>query len=411
MPEEDMRVSRLPSKARVLLAGVLLSSVGNGLVLPYMFIYLHNVRGISSVLTGVIVGFGAIVALVTSPIIGNIIDHWGPKPVLIISLLISGIGYFEQSTVQTANRAFLVVSICAIGQSGMWPSQSAIATELTTDVQREKYFGAQFALLNLGIGIGGMVSSVFVSLTDPHTFEWLFRGDGISFIVYLFVVLFLKDVGHRTKLERIENSERSGGWSDVLQDRVFVKVWIVSTAAIFLGYAQLEVGFASFATLVAHVKPSNIAWAYAVNTIVIALFQLWVVKKLQRFDRAKSIAIAALLWLCAWVSLAFSGLIPGFAIIMIIICQLIFALGEMVWSPVMPSIVNQLAPAHLRGRYNSAFSGSWQIAAIIGPMVAGTLLGAGMHWIWIGILVFGLSLVSIFAVKLKLPIRRVEYPS
>lgn len=406
-----MKSEKLPLKARILLAGVLLSSIGNGLVLPYMFIYLHNVRGISSALTGVIVGFGAIVALFTSPIIGNFIDHWGPKPVLVISLLISGVGYFEQSTVQTASRAFLVVSICAIGQSGMWPSQSAIATELTTDVQRERYFGAQFALLNLGIGIGGMVSSVFVSLTNPRTFEWLFRGDGISFIAYLVVVLFLKDVGHRTKLERIANSERSGGWSDVLRDTVFVKVWIVATAAIFLGYAQLEVGFASFATLVAQVKPSNIAWAYAANTIVIAFFQLWVVKKLKSFDRSKSIAIAALLWMCAWVSLALSGLIPGFAIIMIIICQLIFALGEMVWSPVMPSIVNQLAPVHLRGRYNSAFSGSWQIAAIIGPMVAGTLLGAGMHWIWIGVLVFGLVLVSIFAVKLKLPIRQLEHPS
>ena len=406
-----MKSEKLPLKARILLAGVLLSSIGNGLVLPYMFIYLHNVRGISSALTGVIVGFGAIVALFTSPIIGNFIDHWGPKPVLVISLLISGVGYFEQSTVQTASRAFLVVSICAIGQSGMWPSQSAIATELTTDVQRERYFGAQFALLNLGIGIGGMVSSVFVSLTNPRTFEWLFRGDGISFIAYLVVVLFLKDVGHRTKLERIANSERSGGWSDVLRDTVFVKVWIVATAAIFLGYAQLEVGFASFATLVAQVKPSNIAWAYAANTIVIAFFQLWVVKKLKSFDRSKSIAIAALLWMCAWVSLALSGLIPGFAIIMIIICQLIFALGEMVWSPVMPSIVNQLAPVHLRGRYNSAFSGSWQIAAIIGPMVAGTLLGAGMHWIWIGVLVFGLVLVSIFAVKLKLPIRQLEHSS
>ena len=287
----------------------------------------------------------------------------------------------------------------------MWPSQSAIATELTTDAQRERYFGSQFALLNLGIGIGGIISSAFVSLTQPHTFEWLFRGDGISYFVYLIVALFLRDVGRRSKQERKENSERSGGWSEVLQDRVFVKVWIVATATTLLGYAQLEVGFASFATLVAHVKPSNIAWAYAANTIFIALFQLWVVKKLQKFDRAKSIALAALLWLGAWVALALSGLISGLAILMIIICQLIFAMGEMVWSPVMPSIVNQLAPIHLRGRYNSASANSWQIAAIIGPMVAGTLLGAGLEWVWIAGLVIGLATVSFFALRLKLPAR------
>ena len=398
--------NKLSCRTRILVLGVLLSCVGNGLVLPYMFVYLHNVRGIGSALTGTIVGFGAFVSLAVSPLIGNVIDHWGPKPVLLASLVVSGIGYAEQSTVHTAPRAFLVMSICAIGQSAMWPAQSAIATELTTDSQRERYFGAQFALLNLGIGIGGVISSAFVSLANPHSFEWLFRGDGISYFVYLGVALFLRNVGHRNKQERKENSERSGGWSEVLQDKVFVKVWIVATAAIFLGYAQLEVGFASFATLVAHVKPSNIAWAYAANTIFIALFQLWVVKKLRNFDRARSIAIAALLWLCAWVALAFAGLISGFAILMIIICQLIFAMGEMVWSPVMPSIVNQLAPVHLRGRYNSASANSWQIAAIVGPMVAGTLLGAGLQWIWIATLACGLALVSFFALRLKLPKRQ-----
>jgi MFS family permease len=406
MSPDKAVVAKLPAKAKILLAGVLLSAIGNGLVLPYLFVYLHNVRGISSALTGMIVGFGAFVSLAVSPMIGNFIDHWGPRPVLLASLVVSGVGYAEQATVHSLGRALLVISICAIGQSAMWPSQSAIATELTSDSQRERYFGSQFALLNLGIGIGGVISSAFVSLTNPHSFEWLFRGDGMSYFVYLVVILFLKDVGHRNKEERKENSERSGGWSEVFQDKVFVKVWLVATGAIFLGYAQLEVGFASFATLIAHVKPSNIAWAYAANTIFIAVFQLWVVKKLRNFDRARSIAIAALLWMGAWVALAFAGLISGLAIAMIIVCQLIFAMGEMVWSPVMPSIVNQLAPAHLRGRYNSASANSWQIAAIIGPMVAGTLLGAGLQWVWIGTLVCGLALVTFFALRLKLPARQ-----
>jgi len=406
MSPDKAVVAKLPAKAKILLAGVLLSAIGNGLVLPYLFVYLHNVRGISSALTGMIVGFGAFVSLAVSPMIGNFIDHWGPRPVLLASLVVSGVGYAEQATVHSLGRALLVISICAIGQSAMWPSQSAIATELTSDSQRERYFGSQFALLNLGIGIGGVISSAFVSLTNPHSFEWLFRGDGMSYFVYLVVILFLKDVGHRNKEERKENSERSGGWSEVFQDKVFVKVWLVATGAIFLGYAQLEVGFASFATLIAHVKPSNIAWAYAANTIFIAVFQLWVVKKLRNFDRARSIAIAALLWMGAWVALAFAGLISGLAIAMIIVCQLIFAMGEMVWSPVMPSIVNQLAPTHLRGRYNSASANSWQIAAIIGPMVAGTLLGAGLQWVWIGTLVCGLALVTFFALRLKLPARQ-----
>jgi hypothetical protein len=32
----------------------------------------------------------------------------------------------------------------------MWPSQNAISTELTPEHLRERVFGAQFAMLNLG---------------------------------------------------------------------------------------------------------------------------------------------------------------------------------------------------------------------------------------------------------------------
>jgi MFS family permease len=85
----------------------------------------------------------------------------------------------------------------------MWPSQSAISTELTPEHMRERIYGAQFAMLNLGIGIGGLVSSLVVTLDNPRTFEILFIGDGISYLIYLAVVLTLKDVGRRSASDRI----------------------------------------------------------------------------------------------------------------------------------------------------------------------------------------------------------------
>jgi MFS family permease len=80
----------------------------------------------------------------------------------------------------------------------------------------------------------------------------------------------------------------------------------------------------------------------------------------------------------------------------------------MFWSPVVPSIVNQLAPDHLRGRYNAASSNAWQIALVMGPTMAGTLLGAGLHWLWIALLVTGLFVVTVLALRLKLPSRVVD---
>jgi MFS family permease len=287
----------------------------------------------------------------------------------------------------------------------MWPSQNAISTELTPEHLRERVFGAQFAMLNLGIGIGGLISSLVVTLDNARTFELLFIGDGLSYLVYLVVVLTLRGVGRRSALERLERSKLAGGWADVLADKTFVKFWFVAVFAVLFSYSQLEVGFTAFSTSISRLQPRDLAWAYAVNTFVIAAFQLWVNKKLILMKRKTGMSIAVLFWALAWVSLAASGVLKTSALFFVILCQFIFAFGEMIWSPILPSVVNQLAPEHLRGRYNAAGANAWQISLIAGPTIAGTLLGAGAHWYWLCGLITGLLVISVAASRLKLPDR------
>ncbi len=122
-------------------------------------------------------------------------------------------------------------------------------------------------------------------------------------------------------------------------------------------------------------------------------------------------AIAIGFWAAAWVILSVAGFAKGFAVPAIILCQLVFSFGEMVWSPVMPAIANQLAPDHLRGRYNSATSNAWQIGMIMGPAVAGAFLGAGLWVLWLFFLVIGLMIVGAAALRLELPERKVHAES
>jgi MFS family permease len=395
----------LSSEVRRMLLGIALNALGNGLVMPFAFVYLHSVRHIPTSMAGLIFSYGALISLLAAPLAGNLIDKWGPRPILILSLCTLGIGYASFSLIRSIPQAFLVMTVSALGNSAVWPSQSALTTELTPDHLRERIYGLQFALLNFGLGLGGLASSIVVSIEKPRTFEMLYIGNGLSFFVYVVVVLTLKNVGHRTKAQRDHNASLAGGWGDVIRDRVFVKVWIVALFAIFLSYSQIEVGFTSFATIVAGVRPSRLAWAYAVNTAVIAIFQLWVIKALVKFSRAKALAIALVFWAAAWAVLSVAGLFKGVAVPAMILCQFVFAIGEMVWSPIMPAIVNQIAPDHLRGRYNSASANTWLIGMIMGPASAGVLLGAGLWGLWIALLFGGLLCAAFFAWRLKLPSR------
>ena len=393
----------MPYKARVLIAGNFLSALGNGLVFPFMFVYLHEVRGISSALAGVVAGYGMLASLLFSPLHGTLIDHWGPKPVLFGSLIVSAIGYAGMAKIENFPTAIIVFTIISLGQSAMWPSQSALAIEIVSSEFVTRYFGAQFAVMNLGLGLGGLIASIFVLDGRSISYERLYVADGLSFLVYFIFVLFIRGAGRRNKVERDERSELGEGWREVIKDRRFLKYWFIAVLCIFSGYSQLEIGFTAFATKFADATPANLAWAFAANTFLIATTQLWFTKRVEKAEPRKALATAVVFWIFAWAALAISGLFSPLAITMVIGCQVIFGIGEMIWSPVMPTVINSLAPEHLRGRYNAFGANAWQIAGIGGPIVAGTLIGANLQWFWIGGLVIALAIAAKLALNLDIP--------
>ena len=87
-------------------------------------------------------------------------------------------------------------------------------------------------------------------------------------------------------------------------------------------------------------------------------------------------------------------------LLVLILAQVIFAVGEMIWSPVAPALVNDLAPDEMRGRYNALFSGAWQSSLILGPGVAGLLIGTGQGFSWVVVVVVGSLFASFLAFRL-----------
>ena len=372
--------------------------------MPFFFIYMTNVRGIHTATAGLILGWGGLVSLLVAPLIGTAIDRFGATKVLPSSLLISAIGYSAFAFVDRPLRGFVVATICSIGQAGMWPAQTSINTQLSADHQREHVYGIQFALLNFGIGLGAFVGSLVVDIKELITFQILFFSNGVTYLLYSLATLFVKNLPFASS----ENEREEGSWKDVIADRRYTRFWWVALGAIFFGYSQIEVGFASFVVNVAGAGTEKLAWAAAANTLTIALFQMCFIARVQNFSRSQGIVSAILIWALAWVFIAAGGLISGgwwLPTLLFVGGWIVFAVGEMMWSPLAPAIVNQLAPDHLRGRYNSASAATWQIGAIFGPVIAGALIGNGLAWYWISGCITGSLLTAYAASRITLPER------
>ena len=94
---------QLPRSVQILQLGGLLNAIGNGLILPFTLIYLHNGRGIDLGTAGLILGTKTpAVSLVAGPVAGALIDRVGAKRMLAIALLFLTIGIAGYSLVEVA---------------------------------------------------------------------------------------------------------------------------------------------------------------------------------------------------------------------------------------------------------------------------------------------------------------------
>lgn len=393
---------------RRLLVGNLLSSLGQGMVLPLLVIYLGQVRGLGTATAGLVLSTMAVVPLALVPIVGAIVDRVGPRPVLMFGMSVQAVGMFLLSMVHTAPQAFALAVFLAVGVSTSWAPQATLIGRLTSGAERQAVFGMNFALLNLGIGLGGIVSATIANVSEPSTFELLYRLNSLSFLLYLAVLIPMRGigVGPASPEEIAEHVGPKGGYRYLMRDRALIRLVVVALIMLTFGYGSLEVGLPVLMTEHAGLEISNVAWVYVVNTVVIVLAQMLVIARIQGRSRSMLLGVVGVLWAVSWLATGIAALIgeggaPVLALAVFAIGTAIFALGETLWSPVMPAIVNDLAPAELRGRYNSMQSVVWGASGALGPAVAGLLLGIGSAGLWIGLVVVGCLFAGLMGMRLR----------
>jgi MFS family permease len=401
--------STLPASpaARRVLVGTLMSSFGRGLTLPFLLVYLTQVRGLNAGTVGLLAGWMGVVSLGLAPLGGSLVDRFGARAVVLPLTLVASLGGVLLAFATSAVGAFVALTVIAIAFAALWSGQNTIMASLVTEAERQKAFGLNFTLINLGIGAGGLVAGTFVDVHRPQTFLVVYLCDAVTNLVPFAILLSLRNVGGRvgpTADAPATGAAPSGGYAAVLRDRTFVRYFVFLLVVTVCGYAQIEIGFTAFSVEVANVEPRVLAWAFAGNTTLIVVAQLFVLRWLDGRSRARALAIAASLFAAAWIALAVAGLSfagTAFASVGVVACGVVFGMGETLLSPVMPAITNALAPDQLRGRYNALGSMVFGLATIVGPVTAGPLIGSGRAGIWVGMVVVGSLVSALLALNLR----------
>jgi MFS family permease len=145
-------------------------------------------------------------------------------------------------------------------------------------------------------------------------------------------------------------------------------------------------------------------WAVATNGLLIVLVQPFVIRWLDGVAPARLLALGAALTGVGFGLTTFASTLPMYALTVAV-----WTAGEIVFSPVNASLVAQLSPDHLRGRYQGAFTITWSLAAMASPLLGSALLPlVGHRALWFSCGAIGLGVA---AVHLTLSARALPKPA
>lgn len=381
--------------------GNALSAFGLGFTVPYLYVYVAQVRGLGAMTAGLVLAVFAVAALMVLPFAGRAIVRRGPLPVLLVALITAALGALSLGLAGHAETVLLSAAALGAGQAVMQPALATMIVDCSTSETRSRAFATQFFLQNLGLGVGGLIGGHLVDTSSATSFTVLFAIEAAVFLLLVIVMATLR-LPHAPRIDGAPTPSAKGSWKQLLGNRAMVQLCVLGFVLFFACYGQFESGLSAYGVEAAGISPSAMGTALAANTAMIVVAQFAVLKFVERRRRSRVIAAVGIIWSVAWIVAGYAGLGHGsqeMATAAFVSTYALFGLGEAMLSPTVAPLVADLAPEGMAGQYNSAFALVKQLALAVGPAVGGPM-GASLHTPYIvTFLVFSLG-ITYLAVRL-----------
>jgi len=357
----------LPRELWLVEIGIFLNMVGYGAVLPFEIIYLHDGRGFSVGLAGLVVGAITGVAVVMAPLTGPLIDRYGARAITAAGGIALAAGYAGLALAHSPVQALAAAAVAGAGNGALNPSQTALLTALASRELRHRATAVSRVAANAGMGIGGALGGLVAAYGLPG-FVALFLLNALSYLVYVAVLaVVVKERGRPEPVTR--------GYRQVLRDRAFVQLAITNVAIIAVGWGAFTWLVPPYARSTLGISAPMIGLLLLVNTATVVVAQVPVARLAEGRRRVLLMAAAAAIFTGACVLVVAAGAAAAAAYPLLLVASVAIAVGECLHTTVLTPLTADLAPPALRGRYLAMIGFSFWIGLAVAPSLGGRLLG------------------------------------
>jgi MFS family permease len=389
----------LPRPAWLLQFGSAVNTFGTGLVLPFLVIYLHNVRGFGFGMSGLVVASFGAVSIVSTSIGGPLVDRLGGRLVCAVTLVLLAVGYGLFPLARSPWQAFALIGVAGLGNGAFWPGLTSLMVGHAPAGRSGTVFSVNRIAGNLGLGAGAAAGGLLAQTSHPGSFAVLFHLDAVSFLLFAGLLALLKPLPKREPTEA-----PPGRYADVLKDRPYMAVVLLNAVVVIGAFAQLEAGLPAFAKNHLGLGERTIGLLFFLNVAVVVVLQLPIVKLLNGRRRMRVLALMGVGFAVAWLLVLAAGWWLHAAVVLLVLGVIVFSIAECVHSPALSGLVGDLAPAELRGRYFALSTNSYALGFTLGPALAGVLLAVAPSSLWLcAIVVCGGATVAALLLERRLP--------
>lgn len=124
---------------------------------PIMPLYVEQLAnrasGVAS-LAGITMGVMGLTSALASVLLGRAGDRFGTRPILLVSIVLSGLLYLPQAGVQSVGQLILLQAVFGLAVGGALPTANAIVAHLTPPERRGAIYGFTAAATSLGGFVG-----------------------------------------------------------------------------------------------------------------------------------------------------------------------------------------------------------------------------------------------------------------
>ncbi|MFF2876799.1 MFS transporter [Gottfriedia sp. NPDC057991] len=339
-------------------------------VVPYLVQpYLSN-PGDQAIVVTLLTSVYAVCVFFAAPGLGALSDRYGRRPILLVSLLGSAIGYLVFG-IGGALWVLFAGRIIEGITGGSISTIFAYFADITPSEQRTKYFGWVSAVAGVGATIGPTLGGLLAKFGYSVP---MYFGAIITLLNVVFGILYMPEsLGINNRLKKI-TLVRLNPFSQLVNVLSIknLKWLLISAFLLWIPNGSLQAVFSQFTIDTFNWEPALIGLMFSIMGVQDIISQGFIMPKLLiKFSDSQIATLGMVSEIIGYSLIAASALFSYYPLL--IIGMFIFGFGDSIFGPSFNGMVSKTVDPSEQGRIQGGNQSIQALARIIGPIIGGQI--------------------------------------